>query len=54
MKREGLSEKEAMQRVDAQLPIDSKRDRATYIIDNTKNLIHLQNECERVKGLINA
>ena len=49
IKREGLSEKEATQRVNAQLPIDSKRDKATYLIDNSKNLAHLQSECERVK-----
>ncbi len=47
--REGLSQEEAEARVSAQLPIDSKRDKATYIIDNSKNLIHLQQECERVK-----
>jgi len=49
IKREGLSEKEAMQRLNAQLPIDEKREKATYIIDNSKNLAHLQSECERVK-----
>ena len=49
IKREGLSEEEATQRVNAQLPIDSKRDKATYLIDNSKNLAHLQSECERVK-----
>ena len=47
--REGLSQEEAIQRVDAQLPIDSKRDRATFLIDNSKDLAHLQRECERVK-----
>ena len=49
IKREGLSQKEAEQRINAQLPIDTKRDKATYLIDNSKNLLHLQNECERVK-----
>ena len=49
IKREGLSQQEAEQRVAAQLPIDSKRDKATYLIDNSKNLAHLQNECERAK-----
>jgi len=49
VKREGLSEKEAMQRIEAQLPIDSKKEKATYIIDNSKDLAHLQSECERVK-----
>jgi len=49
MKREGLSKEEAMQRIEAQLPIDSKKKRATYLIDNSKDLTHLQKECERVK-----
>ena len=49
IKRESLSEQEAMQRIDAQLPIDSKKAKATYIIDNSKDLAHLQSECERVK-----
>ena len=49
IKREGLAQQEAELRVDAQLPIDSKRDRATYLIDNSKDLAHLQSECERVK-----
>jgi len=49
IKREGLSEQEAKQRIDAQLSIDSKKAKATYIIDNSKDLAHLQSECERVK-----
>ena len=49
MKREGLSKEEAMQRIEAQLPIESKKKRATYLIDNSKDLAHLQKECERVK-----
>ena len=49
IKREGLSQEEAEQRVNAQLPIDTKRDKASYLIDNSKNLAHLQSECERVK-----
>jgi len=49
IKREGLSKKEALLRIEAQLPIDSKKERATYLIDNNKDLAHLQQECERVK-----
>jgi len=49
IKREGLSKEEALQRVAAQLHIDSKRDKATYVIDNSKDLANLQSECERVK-----
>jgi len=49
IKREGLSEAEALQRIDAQLPIEQKKQKATFLIDNSRDLIHLQNECERVK-----
>ena len=49
IKREGLSQEEAKQRINAQLPIDTKREKASYLIDNSKNLAHLQSECERVK-----
>jgi dephospho-CoA kinase len=33
--RNGLDEAEALQRLAAQLPIDEKRDRATWVIDNS-------------------
>ena len=36
--RNGLDESAALQRLAAQLPIDEKRDRATWIIDNTDGL----------------
>jgi dephospho-CoA kinase len=36
--RNGLDEAAALQRLAAQLPIDEKRDRATWIIDNTHGL----------------
>ena len=55
IKREGLSETEAKQRIDAQLPIDLKKEKATFVIDNSKDLAHLQRECERVKEeILNA
>ena len=54
IKREGLSQAEALQRINAQLPIESKREKATFLIDNSKDLPHLQNECERVKKEILA
>jgi len=49
IKREGLSEEEAMQRINAQMPIEKKRELATFVIDNSKDLANLQSECERVK-----
>ncbi len=36
--RDGLDEAAAVQRLAAQLPIDEKRDRATWIIDNTRGV----------------
>jgi len=55
IKREGLSHQEAMQRIDAQLSIEQKRQKATYLIDNSKDLSHLQQECQRVKEeILNA
>ena len=49
MSREPISRKEALERIESQMPIQEKRDNATYIIDNSGNLKHLQVECERVK-----
>ena len=46
MKRNGYSKEESLKRIASQLPIDEKRDRATWVIDNSKNLKHLQNEVE--------
>jgi dephospho-CoA kinase len=55
IKREGFSKEEAMQRIDTQLPIDTKKQKATYLIDNSKDLAHLQNECLRIKEeILNA
>ncbi|WP_353661520.1 dephospho-CoA kinase [Hydrogenimonas sp. SS33] len=48
MKREGLSEAEAEARLNAQLDIEEKRKRATWVIDNSGNLKQLQRETERV------
>jgi len=52
MEREGFSEAEALQRIGAQMDIEAKRSRATWVIDNSGDLAQLQSECERVKGLI--
>ena len=49
MQRDSLSKEEAMQRIKAQLPIEVKKQKATFLIDNSKDLTHLQKECERVK-----
>ncbi len=46
VKRNGYSEEESRKRIASQLSIDEKCDRATWVIDNSKNLKHLQNEVE--------
>jgi len=47
MKRNGYSKEESLKRIASQLPIDEKRSRATWVIDNSKNLKHLQSEVEK-------
>ena len=49
MLRDGSTNIEAQQRIDSQLPIEEKRDLATYIIDNSKDLKNLHQESIRVK-----
>lgn len=46
MKRNGYSIEESVKRIESQMPIDEKKKRATWVIDNSKNLKHLQKECE--------
>lgn len=46
MKRNKIDEEEAMIRINSQMPIDEKKAKATYIIDNSLNLRHLQAEVE--------
>jgi len=49
IQRDGYSEEEAHKRINAQLPVEEKRKRATYVIDNSGTLTQLEKECERVK-----
>ncbi|NPA59302.1 MAG: dephospho-CoA kinase [Epsilonproteobacteria bacterium] len=46
MKRNGYNEAESLKRIASQMPIDEKKDRATWVVDNSKNLKHLQDEVE--------
>jgi len=52
MQRDGFSQEEAEQRIKAQISIEEKREEATYIIDNSKDLKHLYVECCRIKEQI--
>lgn len=54
MKRNGYSEEESRRRIALQMPIDEKKARATWVIDNSLDLKHLQKECadfvEKIKA----
>ncbi len=52
VEREGYTEEEAQKRIAAQMPIDAKREKASFVIDNTQNLKHLQKEVDRFTGYI--
>ena len=52
MKRNGYSKEESLKRIASQLPIDEKKERATWVIDNSKDLKHLQKECEKFVEII--
>lgn len=47
MKRNQLSLEEAEKRIEAQLPIESKRKLADFIIDNSKNTQHTEDEVDQ-------
>jgi dephospho-CoA kinase len=52
MQRDSYSRHEAMIRIESQMDIEQKRDRATYVIDNGSTKEHLRDECLRVRDLI--
>jgi len=52
MKRNGYSEEESLKRIASQMPIDQKKEKATWVVDNSKNLKHLQLECEEFVEII--
>jgi dephospho-CoA kinase len=54
MKRNGYSEEESLKRINSQMPIDEKKQKATWVIDNSKNLKHLQQEVEDFVEIIKA
>ncbi len=49
MNREGYTKEEALSRINTQIPVEEKRKRASYVIDNSGTLTQLKQECERVK-----
>ncbi len=46
LKRNGYPKEESLKRIASQMPIDEKKAKATWIIDNSKDLKHLQQEVE--------
>ena len=52
MKRDNIDENEAKLKISNQMDIEEKRKLANLVIDNSKDLKHLQNEVERVIGEI--
>jgi len=46
IKRNRYSKEESLKRIASQMPIDEKKAKATWVINNSKNLKHLQQECE--------
>jgi dephospho-CoA kinase len=52
MKRNGYSKEESLKRIATQFSIEEKKKRATWVIDNSKNLKHLQQECEDFVAII--
>lgn len=52
MKRNGFSEEESLRRIESQMDIEEKKKRATWVIDNSGRLKHLQKECESFVDMI--
>ncbi|OCL88481.1 Dephospho-CoA kinase [Aliarcobacter thereius] len=47
-KRDNIDEKEAILKISNQMDIEKKKNLAKYVIDNSKDLKHLQNEVENL------
>ena len=52
MKRNGFDDAEALRRIESQMDIEEKKRRATWVIDNSGDLRHLQEECEAFVEMI--
>lgn len=52
MKRNGFTKEESLRRIESQIDIEEKKNRATWVIDNSKDLKHLQKECEEFVEMI--
>ena len=54
IQRNHYSEEESRKRIATQMPIEEKKKRATWVIDNSKDLKHLQQEVEDFVAKIKA
>ena len=52
MKRDNINEQEAKLKISNQMDIEEKKNLADMVIDNSKDLKHLQNEVEKIIGEI--
>jgi len=52
MQRNSYTKEEALTRIALQIDIEKKKLKATYVIDNSKDLAYLNYECARVKNKI--
>lgn len=50
MKRDNISQEEALLKISNQMDIEKKKELADLVIDNSSSLVHLQDEVERIKG----
>ena len=48
MTRNNLTKKVALERINSQMSMDEKRSRADFVIDNSFDLAHLENEIEKL------
>jgi dephospho-CoA kinase len=51
--RNSLNKDEAQKRINTQIDIDKKKELASFVIDNTKDLAHLKDEVDRFEKYIN-
>ena len=51
-KRDNISKEEALLKISNQMDIEKKKELSTYMIDNSQNLKHLQEEVEKLIGEI--
>jgi len=52
MQRNGYTKAEALQRISTQIDIDEKKAKATYLVDNTLDVISLELACENIAKII--